>query len=180
MRRTHALAVTSARRAGAGGVAWLAVAALLALPASLSAQDGSASDSTWIQVTGDSPPSVHLAFEDLGSTRVPEVVVEEYEGYLSRLSSTCHTSTRELAQLAHGAVTLLETRSEGVDLSRLDFLRQLVRSIGDPLHGGPDCRSQASSVLVSMADGAGLRDRQLQSIRQLVEQLPAMSVGPGG
>lgn len=160
----------------------IVVALLLLVPTAVDAQSGSEADSTWIGVTADSPPSVLLAFQDLGTLRVPTVAVERYETLLTRLSRTCHNSKSELARMAHGSVTWLENHvPEEEELSRLDFLRQFNRSLGDPLHAESDCGNQASSVVVGMADNAGLRDRQLRSIRQLVEQLPSMSIGaPGG
>lgn len=159
----------------AGAVLFLL--ALLLLPATALAQGEEASaGADVVEVTADSPPEVLLAFYDLGSLKVPRVVVEEYGKELRRLTMRCQWNPEAVANLTQNSTRWLAQHA-GREFSNLQFLKKLRASVGsDPMNASPDCGRLSLSLVINLG-GQSLEQGELQQLRNMMGRLAAMGGG---
>ena len=149
----------------AGGLALTVL--LFGSTAAVAAPDRARPDTSWVQVTAESPPSVRLAFEDLKTLRIPEVVAEKYSGRLESLSMTCRVGTATVADVANAAVGWLNERASR-EYTRLEFLTTFDESLGPARKSAPNCSTQARSVLLGMARESDLREMEIRTLQSML------------
>lgn len=149
----------------------------LLLPTTALAQGEKASaGADMVEVTADSPPEVLLAFNDLGSLKVPRVVVEEYGRELRKLTMRCQWNRKTLANLAQNSTRWLEEHA-GREFSNLQFLKKLRSSVrSDPLNAEPDCRRLSLSLVINLG-GQALEQGEVERLKNMMNQLATMSGG---
>lgn len=151
---------------------------LLAATAAAAAPTEARTDTSWVEVTADSPPAVRLAFHDIRSLRVPEVVVERYSRLLQSLSTTCRTGEATVARVADAAVQWLNERVDR-RFERIGFLSEFDESLGTARKSVPDCRTQARSVLLGMAEETDLREMEVRTLQNMLRSGFFSGLGPG-
>lgn len=155
-----------------------AFALLLAAAALPAAPSEARTDTSWVEVTAESPPAVRLAFHDIRSLRVPEIVVERYSRLLQSLSSTCRSGEASVAELADAAVEWLNQRTDR-RFERVEFLSAFDESLGTARKAAPDCRTQARSVLLGMARDTNLREMEIHTLQDMLRSGFFSGLGPG-
>lgn len=161
-----------------GRVAGLTLAAVLVVTtAGLAGPHDARRDTTWLDVTAESPPSVQLAFQDIKELRVPEVVAERYSRVLDSLSMTCRVGKATMAEVANASVRWLNEHANE-EFSRIEFLSSFDESLGTARKSAPDCPAQARSVLLGMADNANLRQMEIETLQKMLHSF--YYTAPGG
>lgn len=149
------------------GAALAVAVVLVSTTAAAAAPAEARSDTSWVEVTAESPPAVRLVFKDVRSLRVPEVVVERYTEVLRSLSMTCRIGERSMARVADAAVAWLNERADR-EFERIQFLSTFDESLGAARKSAPDCRTQARSVLLGMAEETNLRDMEINALESML------------
>lgn len=151
---------------------------LLTATAASAAPSEARADTSWVEVTAESPPAVRLAFRDIMSVRVPEVVVERYSTLLQSLSMTCRTNEATVAQVADAAVEWLNEKADR-RFERIEFLSEFDESLGTARKSAPDCKTQARSVLLGMTRDTNLRDMEIRTLKSMLRSGFFSGLGPG-
>lgn len=154
----------------------LLLALLLLLPAAARAQQDAAPDTAWLEAGSNPSPALRLALYDLGTVKVPKVVVKKYRSVIGKLNMKCQMDDSGISMLAQSSVAWLQSHTGKEDLTTLQFLKQLRNSVDDPLAPSPDCGEQSLSIVMGMG-GSDLSSSQMQTLRQMVSQLQAMGGG---
>lgn len=148
--------------------------ALIVFPAAAAAQSDSAASQESIEVSSDSPPSVLLAFYDMGTVRIPADTAEKYESKLDRLSTTCRDSPSSLAGSVRAGAELLRNHASRT-VSTYELLERLRNSVGGPLNAQPQCSDLLASIVMTLGG-----ERLELSIAKLTSELKRAAAQGGG